>query len=149
MSERNTRVVRRAFEEVYNQGLLDAVDELVSRDFVAHAGPQVILGPEGMKQYVAALREAFPDLHLTIDDQVAEGDRVATRWTATGTHRGPFHGLPPTGKRGVWSGIGIDRVVGGVVIECWIHADELALLRHLGAIPFPSTLGAGASAGTC
>lgn len=149
MSERNKRVVRRSFDEVYNQGLLDVVDELVARDFVAHAGSQEIHGPDGMKQYVAALREAFPDLHLKIDDQVAEGDRVVTRWTASGTHTGHLRGLPPTGKLGVMSGIDIDRVVDGVAIECWIHADELGLLQQLGAIPSPSTRKSGAPAGSC
>lgn len=149
MSERNARVVRRAFDEVYNQGRLDVVDELVSRDFVAHAGSREIHGPEGMKQYVAALREAFPDLHLTIHDQVAEGDRVATRWTASGTNTGQLHGLAPTWKPGTVAGIDIERIVGGVAVECWIHFDELGLLQQLGAIPTLRRQDAGTPVGTC
>ena len=137
MSEQNKTVVRRAIEEVYNQGNLDIVDELVSGDFVAHAASEDIHGPAGMKQFVASLREAFPDLHLTIDDQVAEGDRVVTRWTARGTHAGTFQGIPPTGKRGTMTGIDIDRVVGGKAIECWTNADYLGLLQQLGVVPAP------------
>ena len=137
MSERNKIVVRRAIEEVYNQGNLDVVDDLVSSDFVAHASLEDIHGSAGMKQFVASLREAFPDLHLTIDDQVAEGDRVVTRWTAHGTHTGTFQGIPPTGKQGTMSGIDIDRVVDGKAIECWTNADYLGLMQQLGMVPVP------------
>ena len=146
MSEQNKAVVRRAIEEVYNQGNLDVVEDLVSSDFVVHASSEDIHGPDGMKQFVASLREAFPDLHLTIDDQVAEGDRVVTRWTARGTHTGPFQGMPPSGKRGTMTGIDIDRFVGGKAIECWTNADYLGLLQQLGAIPAPSRPEAGAAA---
>jgi steroid delta-isomerase-like uncharacterized protein len=146
MSEQNKTIVRRAIEEGYNQGNLDIVDELVSSDFVAHAASEDIYGPAGMKQYVASLREAFPDLYLTIDDQVAEGDRVVTRWTARGTHTGTFQGIPPTGKQGTMTGIDIDRVVGGKAIECWTNADYLGLLQQLSAIPAPNRPEAGAAA---
>lgn len=135
MSERNKDIVRRAIEDVYNRGDLDVVDELISEDFVAHTGSQDIRGKDSMKQYVLELRQAFPDLHLSIDDQVAEGDKVVTRWTATGTHTGPYQGIPPTGKRGSMSGIDIDYVIDGTAVECWTISDDLSLLQQLGVIP--------------
>ena len=135
MSERNKAIVRRSFEEVYNQGRLEAVDELVSKDFVAHMGDQDVHGAARMKEYVRQLRGAFPDLNLAIDDQVAEGDKVVTRWTATGTQTGPFQGIPPTGRRGTMSGIDIDYVIDGKTVECWSLADTLSLLQQLGVIP--------------
>ena len=137
MSEQNKIVVRRALEEGYNQGNLDVVDELVSSNFVAHVGSEEIHGPAGMKQFVASLRAAFPDLQLSIEDQVAEGDRVVTRWTAHGTHTGPFRGIPPTGKPGTMTGIDIDRNVDGRPIECWTNTDDLGLLQQLGVVPAP------------
>lgn len=137
MSEHNKMVVRRAFDEVYNQGHLDVVDELVSSDFIARTPSEEYRGPAGIKQYVTELRAAFPDLHITIDDQVADGDKVVTRWTARGTHTGPFQGIPPTGKQGSMTGIDIDRVVNGKSVECWTNADDLGLLQQLGVVPRP------------
>ena len=95
MSEQNKTLVRRVVEEVYNQGNLAVADELAVSDLVIHLTSQEIRGREGAKEYVAALRAAFPDLHMTIEDQIAEGDRVVTRWTARGTHTGEFQGIPP------------------------------------------------------
>lgn len=135
MSERNQAIVRRSLEEVYNAGRVESVDELVSKDFVAHMSGQDVHGPEEMKGYVWQLRQAFPDLHLSIDDQVAEGDKVVTRWTATGTQTGPFQGIAPTGRRCTMSGIDIDYVIDGKTVECWSLADTLSLLQQLGAIP--------------
>lgn len=137
MSEQNKTIVRRAIEEVYNQGHLDAVDDLVSSDFVAHSSDGDIHGPDGMKESVVALRRAFPDLQMTIEEQVAEGDTVVTRWTARGTHTGDYHGIPPTGKQGSMTGIDIDRVVDGKAVECWTEADNLGLLQQLGVVPSP------------
>lgn len=135
MSEQNKAIVRRALEEVYSRGDLDLVDDLVAEDFVAHSSGPDLRGREAIKQYVRSLREAFPDLHMTIDDQVAEGDKVVTRWTATGTHLGPYQKVPPTGRRGSMSGIDIDYVIDGKTVECWTISEELSLLRQLGIIP--------------
>jgi len=137
MSEQNKMLVRRAFEEVYNQGKLEVIDDLVASNIIVFAGPGEIRGADGLRQYVAALRTAFPDLHMTIDEQIAEGDTVVTRWTAHGTHLGPFQGIPPTGKRGSMTGIDIDRFVDGKTVECWTNADELGLLQQLGVVPGP------------
>ncbi len=134
MSERNKAHIRRVIEEVYNRGELGVVDEVATSDLVIHTSSQDIRGREGAKQYVAALRAGFPDLHFTIEDQVAEADMVVTRWTARGTHVGEFQGLPATGKEVRLAGTDIDRVVGGKVVECWVHVDELGLLRQLGVV---------------
>jgi len=137
MSEANKMLVRRAFEDIYNRGNLTAVDEYVASDFVIHAPSEDIHGPTGARRYIAMLREAFPDFHITIEDQIADGDRVVTRWTAEGTHLGEFQGIPPTGKHGTFTGIDIDRVVDGKVVECWTNTDDLGLMQQLGVIPAP------------
>jgi predicted ester cyclase len=80
------------------------------------------------------LRAGFPDLHFTVEDQIAEGDTVVTRWTARGTHRGKFQDIPATGREIRLAGTDIDRIIGGKVVECWAHVDELGLMRQLGAI---------------
>lgn len=139
MSERNKAVERRLLEEVYSQGKLDIVDELVASDFVGHGtaadgGDQ---GRDAYKQFVVEMRSAFPDLQITVEDQIAEGDKVVTRWRARGTHTGVFQGIPPTGKSGEISGTIIDRIAGGKVVECWSNTDDLGLLQQLGVMPAP------------
>jgi steroid delta-isomerase-like uncharacterized protein len=141
MSEQNALLVRRAIEEVYNQGNLAAVDELVTNDIVIHSSSDEIHGPAGVKQYVAMLRTAFPDFQMTIEDQIADGDRVVTRWTACGTHTGEFQGIPPTGKKGSMTGIDIDHIANSKVVECWVNSDDLGLLQQLGVIPEPAQAG--------
>ncbi|MGH2534691.1 MAG: ester cyclase [Thermomicrobiales bacterium] len=135
--EQNKMLVRRGIEEIYNRGNLAVVDEVAASDFVIHLPSEEIHGPEGAKQYVAALRGAFPDLHITIEDQIADGDKVVTRWTARATHTGAFQGIPPTGKRGSMTGIDIDRIADGKIVECWVNSDDLGLLQQLGVIPTP------------
>ncbi len=141
MSEDNKMLIRRAFEDIYNQGNLVAVDEYVDGNFVIHAPSEDIHGPTGARRYIAMLREAFPDFHVTIEDQVADGDRVVTRWTAEGTHLGEFQGISPTGKRGTMTGIDIDRIADGKVVECWTNTDDLGLMQQLGVIPAPVQVG--------
>jgi steroid delta-isomerase-like uncharacterized protein len=135
MSEQNKALVRRVIEEVYNRGNLALVDELSTSDLVIHLTSQEIRGREGAKEYVAALRAAFPDLHMTIEDQIAEGDRVVTRWTARATHRGEFQGISPTGRQVRVAGTDIDRIADGKAVECWSHVDELGIMQQLGTIP--------------
>lgn len=137
MSEQNKQLVRRVFEEVYNQGNLDVVEELASPDFVAHSPTEDVHGTAGVKQFVTDLRTAFPDLHTTIEDLIAEGDRVVARFTATGTHTGPYKGIPPTGKQGKITGIDIERIVDGKSVECWTNTDDLGMLQQLGVVPMP------------
>ena len=83
------------------------------------------------------MRTAFPDLRISVEDQVAEGDKVVTRWRARGTHKGPFQGISPTGKRGEISGTIIDRIADGKIIECWSNSDDLGLLQQLGVVHMP------------
>jgi len=135
MSEQNKAQVRRVVEEIYNQGNLDVVDEVTVADLVIHASSQDIRGRDGAKRYVAALRAGFPDLRLTIEDQIAEGDMVVTRWTARGTHTGEFEGIGLTGRAISVAGTDIDRIVGGRTVECWTHVDQLGLMQQLGALP--------------
>src|SRR5438132_2457508 len=108
----NKNLVRQYFEEIWNRGDLDAIDRLFSPDFVRH-GPALeggdLRGPEGMKQLVRMYRTSFPDLKVPIEDQVAEGDVVVSRWTANGSHQGDLMGTPPSGKRATVPGVLIDR----------------------------------------
>ena len=101
MSEQNKALERRAIEEVWNGGNFAVVDELVASDYVGHASTPAdeTQGPEGIKLFFVTLRQAFPDIHFTIEDQVAEGDRVVTRWTALATHTGVLNGIPPPASR--------------------------------------------------
>jgi predicted ester cyclase len=99
VTDQNKAVYRRFIQEVFNEGRLDMLDEVLSRSYVYHeAPPGTPPGPEGIKQIVPMFRAAFPDLNITIDDQVAEGDKVCSRVTMRGTHRGVFVGIPATGK---------------------------------------------------
>ncbi len=141
MSEQNKALVRRVIEEVYNQGNLAAADELAASDLVIHLPSQAIHGREGAKQYVATLRSGFPDIHFTIEEQLAEGDRVMTRWTAHGTHLGEFQGIPPTGKRVRVTGTEVDRIANGKTVECWSNVDELGMMQQLGVVPTPQPAG--------
>jgi steroid delta-isomerase-like uncharacterized protein len=137
MSEKNKSIVRRSFEELFTHGDLDVADEVFASDYVGHdpALPQEIRGPEQFKQFVMMYRNAFPDLELTVEDQVAEGDEVVTRFTARGTHRGELMGIPPTGKKVVVTGISIDRMKDGKSVESWTNYDLLSMLQQLGAVP--------------
>jgi steroid delta-isomerase-like uncharacterized protein len=136
----NKALVQRFLEEVWNQGNLAVVDEMVSSDYVDHiAPPGWPAGPAGLKQAVVRNRTAFPDLHYTIDDLLADGDRVMTRWTWRGTHQGKFRNrfvgtIQPTGTRVKVSGMSIRRIADGKIAELWGYSDSLTLLEQLGAI---------------
>ena len=135
MSEQNKALARRSIEEIWNQGKLAVIDELVASDATFH-DPSVpggkFTGPQGMKQFVQIYLGAFPDVRLTINDQIAEGEEVVTRWTATGTHSGELMGIAPTNKRATVTGVDIDRYQGGKVVEAWASYDMLGLLQQLG-----------------
>lgn len=134
MSEHNKAQIRRVIEEAYSRGDLSVVDEVAANDLLIHAPSQEIRGREGAKQFITMLRTAFPDLRFTVEDQIAEGDMVVTRWTARGTHNGQFQSVPATGRQIQLAGTDIDRIRGGKVVECWAHLDELGLMQQLGAI---------------
>lgn len=136
MSEENKAASRRIFE-AFASGDLDALDDLVAVDLVDHDpyAPFPGEGLEGVKKQAAMYRDAFPDLRFTIEDQIAEGDLVVTRWTGTGTHEGALMGFEPTGKESGVTGIGIDRFANGKVVETWSNWDTLALMQNIGAVP--------------
>ncbi len=139
-TEQNKVNYRRFIEEVWNKGNFDVVEEIASPGVVFHSPPGTPPGPEGMKQLIASFRAAFPDVCLTIEDQIAESDRTVTRLTITGTHRGPFHShlitLMPTGKAISIQVIDIFRHdANGKLAECWSGFDVFGMLRQLGALP--------------
>jgi steroid delta-isomerase-like uncharacterized protein len=130
---------RRFFDEVFSKGRLELVDELFATDYVGHpsGNEEPNRGPEGVKEYVAGLRGAASDLKITIDDQIAEGAKVATRWTARGTHDGELMGIAPTGRPVSVTGITIQHLRDGKVVEGWTNWDGMSLLQQLGGIPGP------------
>ncbi len=134
-TEANKAMVRRMFEEAWNQGDLGVVDELLADDARDHHDPDVPSFPEHLKEMIVLFRRAFPDLHYTVEDMIAEGDRVACRVTLTGTHRGVFNGIPPTGRAIRVEQIHIVRTVDGKGRDHWAALEMLALLQQLGAIP--------------
>jgi steroid delta-isomerase-like uncharacterized protein len=130
----NKAIIQNAVEQIWNQGNLDATDEYFTADYVYHAVPE-IHGAEGIKQHVATLRASFPDFHLSLDDMIAEGDKVVSRWTGGGTHTGEFMGIPSSGKQIKITGIIISRIANRKIVEEWESSDQLGLLQLLGMIP--------------
>ena len=140
MSDANKTVSRRLTEEAFNQGNYDVIEELVAPTFVNH-DPTTgdTKGPQGTRELIEGYRSAFPDLKLTIEEQVAEGDLVATRWTARGTHKGELMGIAPTGKESTVTGMSIEKIKDGKIVESWNNWDTLGMMRQLGAIPALAT----------
>jgi steroid delta-isomerase-like uncharacterized protein len=145
MSQENIATSKRGLEEAFNRGNLTVIDEDTTEDFVTHdplAGEQ---DRESSKQSIAGYRQAFPDLHITIDEIFDAGDKVVMRWTAQGTFENELMGLKPTNELGnPVNGITIDRFEGGKIAESWTQWDTLTFMRDVGAIP----QGAAASAGS-
>ena len=138
MSEDNKAVSRQLLEQLFNEGNLDAADELVAPDAVDHDPQNPFTderGPEVIKKQASMYRGAFPDLRITIEEQVAEGDLVATRWTAVGTHEGDLMGVQATHKQATVTGIGLDRVQDGKIVEAWGNWDTLGMMQQLGLVP--------------
>jgi steroid delta-isomerase-like uncharacterized protein len=139
--EANKAIVMQLYEEVFNKGNLDLADKLIAPDAVNHdpAAPSDIPGgAPGVKAVVTMLRSAFPDDHHTIEDLVAEEDKVVVRLTHSGTHQGTFLGLPPTGKHITNTSIHIFRFADGKLVEAWANRDDLGLMQQLGVIPAPA-----------
>jgi len=136
MSEENKAAARRFFE-IWEAGDLDALGEVVAPESQDHDpyNPYGQEGLEGVKKTIAMYREAFPDTHFEIEDQIAAGDKVATRWTATGTHEGELMGMQPTGNKATISGITLDRFEEGKIVEGWTNWDTLKLMHTIGAVP--------------
>jgi steroid delta-isomerase-like uncharacterized protein len=134
--DQNKAIVRRAFEEPW-KGKLDVVDELVASQYIGHdpANPEPLHGPEGVKEFISSYRAAFPDARITVEDQLAEGDLVATRWSGRGTHEGELMGVEPTGKQVTVSGLTISRLENGKIVEEFQNWDNFGLMQQLGAVP--------------
>jgi steroid delta-isomerase-like uncharacterized protein len=129
-------IARREIEEIFSKGDLDLVDEIVSPDYVIFDNARIepVRGRDNLKQAVTGMRTAFPDFTVTVDEQIAEGDTVVTRWSATGTHQGVVFGLAATGRAVTMAGIDIERFVDGQIAEVRSSWDALGLLQQLGAI---------------
>jgi steroid delta-isomerase-like uncharacterized protein len=138
-AEQNKALFRQFVEEAFNRGNLSLADELLAPDFVEHEElpPGIPAGREGVKVLASMLRSAFPDFKATIDDMIAEGDKVVMRQTWTGTHKGEFMGIPATGKRVSFGVIDIVRIDGGKCVEHWGQMDSMGLMQQLGAVPAP------------
>ena len=131
----NEAVALRFFEELWNRGELAVADELIALEHVHHVGGHVLSGPGDVKASVTWLRTAFPDLRFDIDDLISGGDIVVLRWTASGTHLGPFEDLEPTGRHVEWKGTDWVRLRRGRIVEVWAFADGDVLLDQLAAGP--------------
>ena len=139
MSEsQNIAVVGRFIDEVINQGHLDTCDQIVEENFVElDPLPGQTQGRQGLKDVIAMMRTAFPDIHWVTDETIASGDKVVTRFTWTGTHRGPFMGIPATNRGVTVKGVVIDRLAAGRMSDSRILMDSLGMLQQLGVIPAP------------
>jgi predicted ester cyclase len=138
VSEKNKALVRRWFEEVWNQGREATIDELFPAEGVAHGlgDSQIdVHGPAEFKPFVANIRGSIPDIHIHLEDILCEGDRVVTRILLQGTHGGQGLGVAPTGRKVSIQGIVILRIVDGQIVEGWNSYDQLGLLRQTGALP--------------
>jgi steroid delta-isomerase-like uncharacterized protein len=131
----NKALIRRFYEEVWGKGNLAVVDEVFAADYIRHdlRPGNPLPGPEGQKKIAADFRAAFPDLHVTMDLMIAEGDMVAARVTNEGTNTGLWGDVPATGKRARFSGVNIFRIENGKVVEIWNHRDDLGVMQQLGA----------------
>lgn len=135
-TERNKSVVRRFIEEVQNEKKMELFDELNAEDFVnLSAPPGMASDREGGKMFLGGFLSAFPDSRVTIDDMIAEGDRVATKKTFTGTHSAEGIGIPPTGNRVTIQYVDILRLRDGRIVEHWLSMDQLSFMQQLGVIP--------------
>lgn len=135
-TEQNKLAAIRLLERGLSQRNLAEIDIFFGRDLVDHAlPPDLPPGLAGRRLFAAAFFEAFPDIQVRADDVLAEDDRLVTRWTATGTHRGYLMGIPPTGKTVRITGIAFDRMAGGQSVEHWEVLDQLGLMQQLGVIP--------------
>ncbi len=136
--EQNKAVIRRLVKELWNEGNAAVFDEVFAPNFVDHtAPPGSSPNREGLKQLVTVFGAAFSNTSTTVDHLIAEGDKVAWRWTFRGTHTGPFMGIPATGKAITLTGITIDRVVGDQIVERWNQADFAGMMQQLSVTPAP------------
>lgn len=137
MAQENSALIRRWFEEVWNKGNMDAIDEMASPDAIGHGQAQhdIDIGLKEFRTFAISLRRAFPDFNVTIDQVIEQEDKVVARWTTTMTHKGEFLGVAPTGKKVTITGTSMQRIADGKIVEGWDNWDQLGLLVQIGAIP--------------
>ena len=134
--EQNKALMRNYIEEAWNKGNLDFIDKNFSSDFVSHGTfPGQPTNRDSVKSVISTVRNAIPDLHITIEDMLAEGDKVASRWVTKGTHKGDLMGAKPTGNKITVSETVVVRVKDGKVVEGWANRDDLGFLQQIGLIP--------------
>jgi steroid delta-isomerase-like uncharacterized protein len=131
VTDENLRIVRRFFDELWNDGQLATATALLGPDHVHHVSGEDLRGPGEVLELVTSLRHAFPDLHFAIEDEVSSGDKVVIRWTATGTHRADLGGVVATHRAVTWTGIDIVRLEGGRIVELWGNNDAMGLFDQL------------------
>lgn len=136
MASDNKELSRRILEEVWNKRNLDAADEMLAPNLVAHdpQSPMAVRGIDEYKQFVRYYLNAFPDCHITVEDQIAEGQMVMTRWTVTSTHKGNLGAIPATGRKMSVTGITCTRIENGKIAEGWTNWDTLGMLQQLGLV---------------
>jgi steroid delta-isomerase-like uncharacterized protein len=136
MAQENSALIRRWFEEVWNKGNMDAIDEMASPNVIGHGQAQhdTDIGLKEFRTFAVGLRTAFPDFKVTIDQVIEQGDKVVARWTTTMTHKGEFMGFAPTGKVVTITGTTIQRISDGKIVEGWDNWDQLGLLVQIGAV---------------
>jgi predicted ester cyclase len=136
-AEENKALVR-AFFDAANAGDISLAGTFFSQEFVDHeAPPGVTDGPEGARQFLSIVLATIPDLRLTVDDMIAEGDKVAVRITVDGTMKGAYKGLAPTGNHATWKGVDIYTIAGGKIVERWVVRDHLSMMRQWGILSLP------------
>jgi steroid delta-isomerase-like uncharacterized protein len=134
----NQHIAYRFFDDVFNRGDLATVDQIFAKDYVGHSSANFgrpIEGPGGIKDFVTMYRRAFPDIHFTFKDVIAQGDKVAVRWTTRGTHQSDLFGIAPTGKIMEVTGLGIAQIVDGQIRVSHSEVNMLSMVQQLGAIP--------------
>jgi steroid delta-isomerase-like uncharacterized protein len=140
MSEENKALMRRWFEEVWNRGRAEAIDELFAADGVAHGlggeGSQALRGPADFRPFFESFRDAYPDIEVVVLDAIAEGDLVATRCAVRGTHRSPALGFAATNRPVEFEGVAIVRIRDGQIAEAWNFFDFMSMFRQLGVLDF-------------
>ena len=135
IEEENKAVVRRIIEEVWNKGNLEILNELFDSNYVVHSTRGDTIGTDGLKQAITMFRSAFPDLHCTIEDMIAQGDKVASRITSMGTFKGELMGIAPTGKQVALTEALFHNFKDGKAVEAWNYSDQLTMFQQLGITP--------------
>ena len=136
MLDKNKQLVQRFYEEIVNQGNTKVVEEIMAPNYIEHSGAKTSTGLGPFKDFLAMFGTAFPDGHVTVQDMVAEADKVAVIVKVAGTHKGNLLGnIPPTGKHATWSGIDLFRIQEGKIAERWNERDLLSLMQQLGVVP--------------